>query len=78
MLVAGASSGIGLATAIAAAPPGLFDLLVGPLFSPAAQDRSDPVAARPGNVLAPAPDGHGLRGRQCNPVVGILRNLHHG
>jgi short-subunit dehydrogenase len=57
--------------------PGLFDLLVGPLFSVAAQDRTDPVAPGPGNVLAPAPGGYGLRGGQGNPVVGILRNLRH-
>jgi short-subunit dehydrogenase len=57
--------------------PGPFDLLVGPLFSVAAQDRTDPVAPGPGNVLAPAPDGYGLRGGQGNPVVGIVRNLRH-
>jgi short-subunit dehydrogenase len=55
--------------------PALFDLLVGPLFSAAAQDRTQPVAPGPGNVLQPTPDGYGLRGRQGNPVVGVLRNL---
>lgn len=57
--------------------PGLFDLLVGPLFSAAAQDHTDPVARGPGNVVAPTPDGYGLRGGQGNPVAGILRNLRH-
>src|SRR4029079_11432066 len=46
--------------------PGLFDLLVGPLFGVAAQDRTDPVAHGPGNVVVPTPDGYGLRGGQGN------------
>jgi NAD(P)-dependent dehydrogenase (short-subunit alcohol dehydrogenase family) len=55
--------------------PGVFDLLVGPLFSVAGRDRTDPVAPGAGNVLAPTPAAYGLRGHQGNPLVGILRNL---
>jgi NAD(P)-dependent dehydrogenase (short-subunit alcohol dehydrogenase family) len=55
--------------------PGLFDLVVGPLFSAAAQDRTAPVAPGPGNVLEPTPEHYGLRGHQGNPFLGVLRNL---
>jgi NAD(P)-dependent dehydrogenase (short-subunit alcohol dehydrogenase family) len=55
--------------------PWAFDLLVGPLFSVAGQDRTEPVAPGPGNVLWPTPDSYGLRGDQGNPLVGIARNL---
>ncbi len=55
--------------------PRVFDLLVGPLFAEAGQDRTEPVAPGPGNVLWPTPDSYGLRGRQGNPLVGIARNL---
>jgi NAD(P)-dependent dehydrogenase (short-subunit alcohol dehydrogenase family) len=57
------------------AAPRVFDLLVGPLFSVAAQDRTHVVPPGPGNVLTPTPDAYGLRGKQGNAVVGILRNL---
>lgn len=55
--------------------PRVFDLLVGPLFSEAGQDRTEPVAPGPGNVLWPTPEAYGLRGHQGNPLVGIARNL---
>lgn len=57
------------------AAPRLFDLLVGPLFSVAGQDRTHVVPPGPGNVLVPTPDSYGVRGRQGNAVVGIVRNL---
>ena len=57
------------------AVPWAFDLLVGPLFSTAGQDRTEPVAPGPGNVLWPTPDSYGLRGDQGSPLVGIARNL---
>jgi short-subunit dehydrogenase len=55
--------------------PGLYDALVGPLFGVAALDRSTSVAPGPGNVLAPAPDGHSLRGSQPGPLVAMGRNV---
>jgi NAD(P)-dependent dehydrogenase (short-subunit alcohol dehydrogenase family) len=57
------------------AMPGLFDVLVGPLFSLAAQDRSETVAPAPGNVLSSTPDRYGLRGRQGSPIRVIAGNL---
>jgi NAD(P)-dependent dehydrogenase (short-subunit alcohol dehydrogenase family) len=57
------------------AAPGLYDALVGPLFSLAAQDRSEPVPPESGNVLSPTPDDYGLRGRQGNAVGTVLGNL---
>jgi NAD(P)-dependent dehydrogenase (short-subunit alcohol dehydrogenase family) len=57
------------------AMPGLFDALVGPLFSVAAQDLSEPAPPSPGNVLSPTPQGYGPRGEQGNPLLGVLRNL---
>ncbi len=57
------------------AMPGLFDLLVGPMFSVAAQDLTEPAPPSTGNVLSPTPDGYGLRGQQGNPLLGVLRNL---
>jgi hypothetical protein len=55
--------------------PRVFDVLVGPLFSAAGQDRTEPVAPGPGNVLWSTSDSYGLRGEQGNPLVGIARNL---
>jgi NAD(P)-dependent dehydrogenase (short-subunit alcohol dehydrogenase family) len=55
--------------------PCLFDLLVGPLFTVAAKDRTTPVAAGPGNVLESVPTGNRLHGDQGSPIVGIARNL---
>jgi short-subunit dehydrogenase len=55
--------------------PWLFDILVGPLFTVAAKDRTTPVAAGPGNVLKSAPTGNRLHGEQGNPILGIGRNL---
>ena len=55
--------------------PPIFDLLVGPLFSVAAQDRTRRVAPGPGNVLHPTPERYRLRGDAGNPVLGVVRNL---
>jgi hypothetical protein len=55
--------------------PGLFDLLVGPLFHIAATDRTTPVAPNDGNVLASNEAGNRLLGGQGNPVVGVARNV---
>ena len=50
--------------------PGVYDALVGPLFGVAALDRTTPVPPGPGNVLAPAADGHSLRGEPARPARG--------
>lgn len=55
--------------------PWLFDLLVGPLFSVAAKDRTTSVSPGPGNVLASVPAGNRLHGDQGSAVVGVGRNL---
>lgn len=55
--------------------PRAFDLLVGPLFTVAAKDRTTPVAAGPGNVLESVPAGNRLHGDQGNPLLGVVRNL---
>lgn len=57
------------------AMPGVFDVLVGPLFRTAAIDRTDPVEPGPGNVLQTHEDGNRLHGAQGNAVVGIGRNV---
>ena len=55
--------------------PGVYDALVGPLFGVAALDRTTSVPPGPGNVLAPGPDGHSLRGSQPGPLVAMGRNV---
>lgn len=57
------------------AMPRLYDALVGPLFSMAAQDRSTPVPPGPGNVISTTPERYGLRGRQANPIRMIVGNV---
>jgi short-subunit dehydrogenase len=54
--------------------PGVFDRLVGPLFRVAAMDGTTPVGPTTGNVLASVESGNELRGRQGNPIAGIVRN----
>lgn len=54
--------------------PGVFDLLVGPLFRLVAMDGTTRVAATTGNVLASVDEGNQPRGGQGNPLVGIVRN----
>jgi NAD(P)-dependent dehydrogenase (short-subunit alcohol dehydrogenase family) len=55
--------------------PGIFDLMVGPLFTVAGKDRTDPTAPTSGNVLASSPGGNRLHGDQGNAVAGVGRNL---
>jgi hypothetical protein len=55
--------------------PGVYDALVGPLFGVAALDRTTSVSPGPGNVLAPGPNGHSLRGSQPGPLVAMGRNV---
>ena len=55
--------------------PAAFDLLVGPLFTVAGKDRTEPVSASAGNVLASVPAENSLHGGQGNAALGIGRNL---
>jgi NAD(P)-dependent dehydrogenase (short-subunit alcohol dehydrogenase family) len=55
--------------------PWLFDVLVGPLFTVAAKDRTTPVGPGPGNVLGSVPEGNRLHGDQGGAAVGVIRNL---
>ncbi|MEO6512016.1 MAG: SDR family NAD(P)-dependent oxidoreductase [Nocardioides sp.] len=55
--------------------PGVYDLMVGPLFGVAAVDRTTPVAPGPGNVLEPDAAGHTLRGGQGNALVAVGHNV---
>jgi NAD(P)-dependent dehydrogenase (short-subunit alcohol dehydrogenase family) len=55
--------------------PGLYDALVGPLFTVAATDRTRPEAPNPGNVLEPRPLLNRLHGAQVGAVRGVARNL---
>ena len=57
------------------ATPLLYDVLVGPLFAVAAQDRTAPVPPTPGNVLSSNPAGNRLLGHQGGTLGGITRNL---
>jgi NAD(P)-dependent dehydrogenase (short-subunit alcohol dehydrogenase family) len=57
------------------AVPFLYDLLVGPLFAVAAEDRTEVVPPGPGNVLASQPAGNRLSGDQDGALKGIARNL---
>ena len=52
--------------------PRLYDVLVGPLFALAATD-DDLVAPHDGNVTAPSPQWHQLRGEQGPAAVAIAR-----
>ncbi len=54
--------------------PRVFDALVGPLFSMAAQDRRQP-ATGPGNVLQPQPELEQIKGGQGSSVVSIAAQL---
>jgi short-subunit dehydrogenase len=55
--------------------PWLFDVLVGPLFTVAATDRTTPVSPTSGNVLQSVPKDNRLHGHQGNAMVGLGRNL---
>ncbi|MDZ5663682.1 SDR family NAD(P)-dependent oxidoreductase [Nocardioides sp. S-58] len=55
--------------------PWVYDRLVGPLFTLAAQDLTAPVEHGPGNVLSSSRERYGLRGGHGNALVGIGANL---
>jgi len=55
--------------------PGLYDVLVGPLFKLAALDATRPLAAHAGNVLASQPDLNRLRGDQVSSLIAVPRNI---
>lgn len=55
--------------------PGVYDRLVGPLFTVVAQDLTVPAEDSPGNVLDSKPARNGLRGGWGNALVAVFRNL---
>jgi NAD(P)-dependent dehydrogenase (short-subunit alcohol dehydrogenase family) len=55
--------------------PGVYDVLVGPMFSLAATDRTHPEEPNTGNVLAPQPEMNRLTGDQVGALVGVARNV---
>lgn len=55
--------------------PWVYDRLVGPLFSLAAQDQVTAVVRGPGNVLKPQAHLERLRGEHGSALLGVARNL---
>jgi NAD(P)-dependent dehydrogenase (short-subunit alcohol dehydrogenase family) len=55
--------------------PGVYDVLVGPLFKLAALDATRPLEPHTGNVLASQPELNRLGGDQVNSLVAIPRNV---
>jgi NAD(P)-dependent dehydrogenase (short-subunit alcohol dehydrogenase family) len=55
--------------------PGLYDVLVAPLFRYGATDLTRPQPPVPGNVLAPVPELHRVVGHQVGALSGIGRNV---
>ncbi|WP_148574706.1 SDR family NAD(P)-dependent oxidoreductase [Nocardioides caldifontis] len=55
--------------------PGVYDFLVGPLFTLAATDRTHPEEPNPGNVLTSQPELNRLLGDQVGALAGLARNL---
>lgn len=55
--------------------PGVYDRLVGPLFSIVAQDLVAPVVRGPGNVLSTRQEHNALRGGQGSALLGMAANL---
>jgi NAD(P)-dependent dehydrogenase (short-subunit alcohol dehydrogenase family) len=55
--------------------PGVYDVLVGPLFKVAATDLTSPQPPTTGNVLDPRPELHRLYGHQVSAVRGVARNV---
>ncbi|WP_082600653.1 SDR family NAD(P)-dependent oxidoreductase [Nocardioides sp. Soil777] len=55
--------------------PPVYDRLVGPLFTLAAQDLEREVELGPGNVLESRQERNALRGTHGNALVGIARNV---
>jgi NAD(P)-dependent dehydrogenase (short-subunit alcohol dehydrogenase family) len=58
-----------------AAVPWVYDRIVGPMFSIAAQDLVAPVVHGPGNVLFSVQERHGLRGGHGNALVAVAANV---
>lgn len=55
--------------------PGVYDLIVGPLFKLAALDVTKPIDPHTGNVLAPQPEMNRLLGDQVSWLVAVPRNV---
>jgi hypothetical protein len=55
--------------------PGVYDVLVGPLFRVAATDLTKPTGPDPGNVLEPQPELNRPLGDHSPAVVGVVRNV---
>jgi NAD(P)-dependent dehydrogenase (short-subunit alcohol dehydrogenase family) len=55
--------------------PGVYDVLVGPLFTLAATDRTHPEEPNTGNVHGSQPEMNRLRGDQVGALLGVARNL---
>ena len=55
--------------------PGVYDVLVGPLFTLMATDRTHPEEPNPGNALASQPELNRLLGDQVDAVRGLVRNV---
>ncbi len=55
--------------------PGVYDVLVGPLFRLAANDLTRPLPPVVGNVLSSVPERNRVLGDQVNAVVGVGRNV---
>jgi NAD(P)-dependent dehydrogenase (short-subunit alcohol dehydrogenase family) len=55
--------------------PGVYDLLVGPLYRLAANDLTRSIPPVAGNVLRSLPDGNKVLGDQAGAVMGLGRNV---
>jgi NAD(P)-dependent dehydrogenase (short-subunit alcohol dehydrogenase family) len=55
--------------------PGVYDVLVGPLFRLAANDLTQPLSPVVGNVLRSVPEGNKVLGDQVGALVGVSRNV---
>jgi NAD(P)-dependent dehydrogenase (short-subunit alcohol dehydrogenase family) len=55
--------------------PGVYDLIVGPLFTLGATDRTNPEEPNTGNVLASQPEMNRLAGDQVGALLGVARNV---
>lgn len=55
--------------------PGVYDVLVGPIFRVVATDLTKPTGPDPGNVLEPQPELNRPLGAQPPAVVGVVRNV---
>jgi NAD(P)-dependent dehydrogenase (short-subunit alcohol dehydrogenase family) len=55
--------------------PGVYDVLVGPLFTVMATDRTRSEEPNTGNVLEPRPERNQVEGDQVGALRGLVRNL---